>query len=925
MVRHGKGSTRLRAATVAVAAPVLFAAFLLDPGSAVAQCTPATPASGQTVTCSGNPSSFSTTGLGTLTVNILSGTNFNGPFSASTMNQLDVNSTNSNLQSMTFNAIGLLNLGLSGGNINNGITITNGGSASITNSANINQTFTFSGTGSFTLFNTGILNNGLTVTGDGTHAVTSSNFINQTLTFNGNGNDSVNNSGTINPGINKNGGGTLNISNAAGATINQGVFVSGSSQTTISNFGTIQGAAISLGTGNDLITNNGTINGDSNMGDGNNTFLMQGGRVNGNVLQGAGSDAVTISGGEITGFVRAGAGNDTLLWTNGLVGGIDMGAGNDNATLQNLTTTNLRTITIDGGQGNDTLTLTNTTADRPERLVNWELIQLMQNAQLTLSSDLVLGDSGTGTGMLTINSTSTLFSGQQQRSILPFTAGQLVTVVNAGTIDLTNGGTSTTDRLLINGNYVGQNGRLLLQSVLAGNRSPSDRLVVSGGQMSGNTSIGITNVGGQGALTLGNGILVVQAVNGATTTGNAFSLSGRVAAGPYDYQLFRGGFSSGSGSNWYLRNFIPPRPPEPPTPGPPDTGGGGSGNGGNGGGGGTDSGGGDGSNIVGLDPSGAGGIILYRPEVALAAVVPEVARNAVRTTLGTFHDREGEQAFASGDGGFKAGWARVFGRSYQQTWTGDISPSFNGSIWGIQAGFPVLGLEHSGGEKDRAGLFFAYTNVNGSVTGFVGGQQGAPAGSLGVNLYSVGAYWTHFWPKGGYLDAVLMETFMTATTQSVSSISSTDNGRMFTASLELGYPIPVFSNWAIEPQAQFYYQRYGNDLYTDPFAQISTTENNFFTGRVGTRVVANFVTEKMTLTPFVLANLWHGFGGQDTLAFDTTPIVNRQGGSAIEFGGGLSASAGKWADVYAKVTYLTAIDGVSGNSLSGRFGFRLSW
>jgi hypothetical protein len=167
-----------------------------------------------------------------------------------------------------------------------------------------------------------------------------------------------------------------------------------------------------------------------------------------------------------------------------------------------------------------------------------------------------------------------------------------------------------------------------------------------------------------------------------------------------------------------------------------------------------------------------GGIILYRPEVALAAVVPEVARNAVRTTLGTFHDREGEQAFASGDGGFKAGWARVFGRSYQQTWTGDINPSFNGSIWGIQAGFPVLGLEHSGGEKDRAGLFFAYTNANGSVTGFVGGQQGALAGSLGVNLYSVGAYWTHFWPAGGYLDAVLMETFMTATTLSLPKIPS---------------------------------------------------------------------------------------------------------------------------------------------------------
>ncbi len=524
--------------------------------------------------------------------------------------------------------------------------------------------------------------------------------------------------------------------------------------------------------------------------------------------------------------------------------------------------------------------------------------------------------------MLTIDSTSSLLGGQQQRSISPFTPGQLVTVINAGTIDLTNGGTSTSDILRVNGNYVGQNGRLLLQSVLGGNASPSDKLVVSGGQIAGNTSIGITNVGGQGALTLGNGILVVQAVNGATTTTNAFTLAGHVAAGPYNYQLFRGGFTNGSGSNWYLRNFIPFRPPEPPTPGPPD-GGGNSGNGSNGGGGGTDSGG-DGSNIVGLDPSSAG-VILYRPEVALAAVVPEVARNAVRTTLGSFHDREGEQTFASGDGAFKAGWARVFGSSYRQTWTGDVSPSFNGNIWGIQAGFPVLGLEHDGGEKDRAGLFFGYTNVNGSVSGFVDGQQGAPAGTLGVNLYSIGAYWTHFWPAGGYLDAVLMETFMTATTQSVANLTSSDNGRMFTASLELGYPIPVFSSWAIEPQAQFYYQRYGNDLYTDPFAQISTTENNFFTGRFGARAVGNIAAEKMTLRPFVLANLWHGFGGQDTLAFDTVPIVNRQGGSAVEFGGGLSIAASKSADVYAKVTYLTAIDGVSLNSLSGRFGFRLSW
>jgi hypothetical protein len=108
MVGNGKGSARLRSRhrllqvgkvpvrTATIAALVLFLAFLLNPGSAVAQCTPAAPSSGQTVTCSGNPSSFSTSGLSTLTVNVQPNTNFNGPFSASTMNQLDVNSTSSN-------------------------------------------------------------------------------------------------------------------------------------------------------------------------------------------------------------------------------------------------------------------------------------------------------------------------------------------------------------------------------------------------------------------------------------------------------------------------------------------------------------------------------------------------------------------------------------------------------------------------------------------------------------------------------------------------------------------------------------------------------------------------------------------------------------------------------------------------------------
>jgi outer membrane autotransporter protein len=143
---------------------------------------------------------------------------------------------------------------------------------------------------------------------------------------------------------------------------------------------------------------------------------------------------------------------------------------------------------------------------------------------------------------------------------MPAVSGQLVTVNNAGTIDLTNGGTSTTDALVVNGNYVGLNGKLLLQSVLNGDGSPSDKLVIVQGTGSGKATLGITNVGGVGAATLTNGILVVQATGGATTAAGAFTLPKPLLAGAYTYYLFKGGVSAGTADNWYLRSSLAAAP-----------------------------------------------------------------------------------------------------------------------------------------------------------------------------------------------------------------------------------------------------------------------------------------------------------------------------------------------------------------------------
>ena len=105
-----------------------------------------------------------------------------------------------------------------------------------------------------------------------------------------------------------------------------------------------------------------------------------------------------------------------------------------------------------------------------------------------------------------------------------------------------------------------------MNTFLAGDGSPSDKLVINGGSATGNSFLRITNAGGPGAETVANGIAVVQAINGGTTAPGAFTLAGEVRGGAFDYCLFRGGLGGSSPNDWFLRStfIVGPVPPEPP-------------------------------------------------------------------------------------------------------------------------------------------------------------------------------------------------------------------------------------------------------------------------------------------------------------------------------------------------------------------------
>ncbi|HDX0825810.1 TPA: autotransporter outer membrane beta-barrel domain-containing protein, partial [Stenotrophomonas maltophilia] len=333
----------------------------------------------------------------------------------------------------------------------------------------------------------------------------------------------------------------------------------------------------------------GTVDGNVVTGFDTDTIIISGtAYIGGNISVSGGNDSVTITDGTVRGQVLLSTGSDTFNWSGGgiVYGAIDMGPDNDVANLSSLNQGNLGAVPLfDGGSGIDQLNFNNVKTTGVARFQNWEAISLANSTEMTFDGDLVLGDSATGTGTLTVDDTSTVYAGSGGHAIRPFNSAALVEMVNAGRIDLT--GTGAGDVFTVRGNYRGDGGGLYLRTVLGADNSTSDRLVIDGGSATGTTGIGVLNAGGSGAATLADGILVVQALNGGRTAPGAFSLFAPVAAGAYEYFLFKGGVSAGTSENWYLRstlvagpapapngsgiNGVPPPPTPPVAPPPPIT------------------------------------------------------------------------------------------------------------------------------------------------------------------------------------------------------------------------------------------------------------------------------------------------------------------------------------------------------------------
>jgi hypothetical protein len=447
-----------------------------------------------------------------------------------------------------------------------------------------------------------------------------------------------------------------------------------------------------------LFANGGSITGS----DTTITVSSPGGPARGGVLQNGATIALT--GGSVTTSGTPGSyGFLFLAGTNALsLNGTTVSAASDAFAVQAGTATiNTEGATVTGNpySGNNGILLSVTNSSTATMTSNSSTLTGAITTAAGSTSNVTLG--GGTTWNMTASSNATNLTNNDSNILVTAPVGDPTSLAAYKTLTVMN--------------YTGTGGKILLNTYLGTDGSPSDQLIVNGGTATGTTSLAIHNTTGPGAETLGNGILVVNAINGGTTAPGAFMLNGEVRAGAFDYDLFRGGVGGSSPNDWFLRSdFIVPEPPGvtppgvlppivlPPPATPPDA--------------------------FPADPPPSilppGIYPIIGPEIATYGVVQPIARQLGLATLGTLNQRIGDtmtlaNAGTSGTGWASSAWGRFFGQQINNQYRAFAESSASGGLGGFQAGLDLWRGDTFPGHRDAAGVYFALSQATMSVDGLV--------------------------------------------------------------------------------------------------------------------------------------------------------------------------------------------------------------
>ncbi|GKX49886.1 autotransporter family protein [Budvicia aquatica] len=405
-------------------------------------------------------------------------------------------------------------------------------------------------------------------------------------------------------------------------------------------------------------------------------------------------------------------------------------------------------------------------------------------------------------GALSLNSKYTL----AQDSILRLggTRQTIATLSNSGVMVMNNSPSTSGASLTIIGDYIGNNGHIIFNSLLGGDNSVTDFMMVKG-NTSGITNISVIHAGGLGADTI-EGIKLID-VRG--NSDGEFVQNGRIVAGSYEYYLH-----NNVDGGWYLRSerTVLPEPEKPEKPEKPNENGNNNGN--------------------NRKPSGH----IQRPESGSYMANMAIASKLFNQRL---EDRNGRAENSSL-------WLRQSG-AHTRFRDGSAQLHNQTNRYVVQGGGEALTTHFSDADSLGLGTMFGY----GTATTHTDSVRSSYSSKAQVDGYSAGLYATWYQNanthNGLYIDSWVNYSWLHARVNGDGLSGERYNINGFSASFESGYKLSLRQNEssqiAITPQAQIIWNGLRADNHTElNGTRVQSDGSNNIQTRLGVKLSRNRIS-----------------------------------------------------------------------------------
>ena len=326
-------------------------------------------------------------------------------------------------------------------------------------------------------------------------------------------------------------------------------------------------------------------------------------------------------------------------------------------------------------------------------------------------------------------------------------------------------------------------------------------------------------------------------------------------------------------------------------------------------------------------------IYIMAQPVSAYVLMPKINMEMGYSSVGTLNERRGENQILdleklSADKGQL--WTRIYGSGVSEK--GKERFEYESNLYGVQLGHDFKINKDKNGNNHLLGGYISYNRASADFFDRYRAENGRISddrytGKGKAESISLGITKTKYTENGSYYDLVGQVSYLQNKYKSRDDFNAKQRGYGLLFSGEAGksFGIGKTGTWAIQPQAQLIYQYLNAKSFNDRLRKVNQDNRNGLRGRTGIKLSYNGNSDEgRTNTYYAVANVWHDFTKYENkyTSIGSDKVTEKLGTTWGEIGLGAQAPLGQKSNLYIDTRYEQSFGNSRRSGFRGTIGFK---